>query len=161
MWLYRYSSKWLDGTLQATVSWNCHRRQTANMPLVFHSPGADGYDMDYTDSKSIRPRSWVCTGLVNCLWDPIYDSVLCLLLPLCYSAQSKDVFFSFLWGHGKNKTKKTLKAIQSSSWWLKFWFFRSQVNRMLLPCSVLKGPHALILIYILYVGRLQKLITIN
>lgn len=37
------------------------------MPLVFHSTGADGYDMDYTDSKSIRPRSWVCTGLVNCL----------------------------------------------------------------------------------------------
>lgn len=78
-WLYRYSSKWLRGTLQATVSWNPHRRRTANMLLVFHSTEADGYDMDYTDSKSIRPRSWVCTRLVNCLWAPAFDFVFWFL----------------------------------------------------------------------------------
>lgn len=99
-WLYRYSSKWLHGTLQATVTRNHHRRGTANMPVVFHSTGADGYDMDYTDSKSIRPRSWVCTGLVNCLWDPFYDSVFWSLSPLCWSAQSEAVLHSLLFSGG-------------------------------------------------------------
>lgn len=99
-WLYRYSSKWLHGALQATVSWNPHWRHTANMPLVFHSTGADGYDMDYTDSKSIRPRSWVCTGLVNCLWAPFYDFVLWLLTLLCSSAQFDAALHSPLWCGG-------------------------------------------------------------
>lgn len=88
---YRYS-KWLHGTLQVTVSWNPHRR--ANMPLVLHSTGTDGYDMDYTDSKSIRPRSWVCNGLVNCLWKPFYDSASWLsaaqLQPLSVLLQGGD-----------------------------------------------------------------------
>lgn len=69
---YRYSSIPLYGTLQATVSWNPHRRYAANVPLVLHGNGADGYDMDYTDSKSIRARSQVCTRLG---WNPLYDSV--------------------------------------------------------------------------------------
>lgn len=43
------------------------------MPLVLYSNGADGYDMDYTDSKSIRPRSQVCTRLG---WNPFYVSVI-------------------------------------------------------------------------------------
>lgn len=42
------------------------------MPLVLLSNGADGYDMDYTDSKSIRTRSQVCTRLG---WNPLYDSL--------------------------------------------------------------------------------------
>lgn len=70
--VYRYSSIPLYGTLQATVSWNPHRRHAANVPLVLLSNGADGYDMDYTDSKSIRTRSQVCTRLG---WNPLYDSV--------------------------------------------------------------------------------------
>ena len=98
-WLYRYSSKWLRGTLRATVSWNPHRRRTANMPLVFHSTGADGYDMDYTDSKSIRPRSWVRTGLVNCLRAPVLW--FCFLMAhaslLSGSVWSSVAFLSSLW----------------------------------------------------------------
>lgn len=45
------------------------------MPLVLHSNRADGYDMDYTDRKSIRPRSQVCTRLG---WSPFCDSVISL-----------------------------------------------------------------------------------
>lgn len=92
---YRYS-KWLHGTLQVTVSWNPHRR--ANMPLVLHGTGTDGYDMDYTDSKSIRPRSWVCNGLVNCLWKPFYDSASWL------SAAQLQPLYVLLQG-GDNKQK--------------------------------------------------------
>lgn len=48
----------------------------AKVPLVFGSTTADGYDIDYSDSKSIRPRfRGVCTGLVNCLWEAFYDSI--------------------------------------------------------------------------------------
>lgn len=70
---HRYSSIWVYGTLQATVSWNPHRRHAANVPLVLYSSGADGYDMDYTGSKSIRPRSQVCTRLG---WNSFCDSVI-------------------------------------------------------------------------------------
>lgn len=79
-WLSRYSSKWLRRGLRAPVSWNPQRGRTANMLVLFHSIRADGYDMDYTDSKSIRPRSWVYTGLVNC--------------------PKIDAFFFSLWGWG-------------------------------------------------------------
>lgn len=104
-WLYRYSSKWLHGALQATVSWNPHRRHTANMPLVFHSTEADGYDMDYTDSKSIRLRSWVCTGLVNCLWAPF--SWFCFLIAhasLLFSSVWSCIAFSSVAWTSWNKT---------------------------------------------------------
>lgn len=70
---YRYFSVWLYGTHQATVSWYPHRRHAANVPLVPYSNGADGFDMDYTDSKSIRPRSQVCTRLG---WNPFCDSLI-------------------------------------------------------------------------------------
>lgn len=103
-WLYRYSSKWLRGTLQATVSRNPHRRRTANMPLVFHSTGADGYDMDYTDSKSIRPRSWVRTGLVNCLRAPI--------LWFCFLMAHASLLFGSIWSS---------VAFSSAAWKQNFW----------------------------------------
>lgn len=88
-----------------TVSRNPHRRHTAYMPLVFHSTGADGYDMDYTDSKSIRPRSWVCTGLVNCLC-PVpspththcfYDFACWLFVPLSFLTRFEATLPTRLW----------------------------------------------------------------
>lgn len=51
-------------------------------PWCFIANGADGYDMDYTDSKSIRPRSQVCTRLG---WNPFFMilSSRFKLLPTC------------------------------------------------------------------------------
>lgn len=129
--LYRYSFKWLHGTLQATVSWNPHRRHTANMPLVFHSTGADGYDMDYTDSKSIRPRSWVCTGLVNCFWASFYDFVFLIAhASLLFSSiwSCACILFFGVWVSKDNFKNQAVKCSSEAfaSWWLQFWLVKSE-----------------------------------
>jgi len=57
-------------------------RRTANVPLVLRSTGADGYDMDYADSKSIRPRSMGSRRISQLFLGPFMFTILFLLICL-------------------------------------------------------------------------------